>query len=56
MELDHEQAKPNDQFENEKTILKLRTRLQSKSELLNERQLRINELTQMTQMLKEVTA
>lgn len=56
MELDHEQAKPNDQFENEKTILKLRTRLQSKSELLNERQLRINELTQMTKMLKEVTA
>jgi len=51
-----ELSKPNDQFENEKTILKLRTRLQSKSELLNERQLRINELTQMTKMLKEVTA
>lgn len=56
IELDHEQSKPNDQFENEKTILKLRARLQSKSELLNERQLRINELTQMTEVLKGVTA
>jgi len=55
-ELYDERSKPNDQFENEKAILKLRVRLQSKSELLNERQLRINELTQMTQVLKEVTA
>lgn len=52
LELYSEQSKPNDQFENEKTILKLRARLQSKSDLLNERQLRINELTQMTKVLR----
>ena len=56
MKLYDEQSKPNDQFENEKTILKLRDRLRGKTELLNERQLRIDELTELTQMLKETKA
>lgn len=56
MKLYEEQNKPNEQFENEKTILKLRDRLRGKTELLNERQLRIDELTELTQMLKEAKA
>ena len=56
MELYEIQSKPNDQFENEKTILKLRDRLRGKTELLEERQLRIDELTQLTSILKERVA
>ncbi|AXQ98992.1 hypothetical protein [Pseudoalteromonas piscicida] len=56
MKLYDEQSKPNDQFENEKTIVKLRDRLRGKSELLNERQLRIDELTELTTILKEKVA
>ncbi|MCF7519395.1 hypothetical protein [Pseudoalteromonas sp. L21] len=56
MKLYEEQSKPNEQFENEKTILKLRDRLRGKTELLNERQLRIDELTELTQMLREAKA
>lgn len=56
MKLYDEQSKSNDQFENEKTILKLRDRLRGKTELLNERQLRIDELTELTTILKEKVA
>ncbi len=56
MQIYDEQNKSNDQFENEKTILKLRDRLRGKSELLNERQLRIDELTELMQMIKEAKA
>lgn len=56
MKLYDEQSKPNDQFENEKTIVKLRDRLRGKTELLNERQLRIDELTELTTILKEKVA
>lgn len=53
IELHNERTKRNNQFENEKTILKLRDRLRGKTELLNERQLRIDELTELTTILKE---
>lgn len=52
LELRNERSKPNEQFENEKTILKLRDRLRGKTELLKERQLRIDELTELTTLLK----
>lgn len=41
------------QFEYEKTFIKLRSRLQSKSDLLNERQLRIDELVKLNHLLEE---
>jgi hypothetical protein len=41
------------QFENEKIFIKLRGRLQSKSDLLAERQLRINELVKLNNILEE---
>lgn len=56
MDLHSERTKSNDQFENEKTIMKLRDRLRGKTELLNERQLRIDELTELTSILKEKVA
>lgn len=40
------------QFENEKTFIKLRGRLQSKSDLLAERQLRIDELVKLNNILE----
>lgn len=52
LNLEHEKSMKSDQFENEKTILKLRSRLQSKSELLDERQFRIDELIQHNQLLQ----
>ncbi len=52
LDLNHEKSLKSDQFENEKTILKLRSRLQSKSELLKERQFRIDELIQHNQLLQ----
>ncbi|MBA6295645.1 hypothetical protein [Colwellia sp. MB02u-9] len=51
--LDHIQALKLDHFEDEKTIIKLRARLQSKSELLEERQLRIDELCNLNSVLQE---
>ena len=44
------------QFENEKTFIKLRGRLQSKSDLLTERQLRIDELVKLNSILEETTS
>lgn len=41
------------QFEYDKTFIKLRGRLQSKSDLLAERQLRINELVKLNNILEE---
>jgi hypothetical protein len=43
------------QFEYDKTFIKLRGRLQSKSDLLAERQLRINELVKLNSILEETT-
>jgi hypothetical protein len=42
-------------FEYDKTFIKLRGRLQSKSDLLAERQLRINELVKLNSILEETT-
>jgi len=50
--LDHIRALKLDRFEDEKTIIKLRARLQSKSELLGERQFRIDELSNLNSILQ----
>ena len=51
--LDYFGALKLDHFEDEKTIIKLRSRLESKSELLDERQLRIDELSNLNKVLQE---